>query len=222
MDAGAISLKGVSKGFGHGRTRLSVIENFSLEVAAGETVALCGPSGVGKSTVLNLIAGLMPVDGGSLSLRHAGRSHPLHRLSEARRTSLRRRFIGYVFQFFNLVPTLTLLENVALPLQLNNLQDRLPRVRQRLLDLGLGARLHAFPDTLSGGEQQRAAIARALAHEPPILLADEPTGNLDARSSRQVAELLFGEARRLGCALVIATHSLELASRADRRIDLGA
>ena len=222
MDAGAISLMGVSKGFGEGGGRLSVIEDFNLEVAAGETVAICGPSGVGKSTLLNLIAGLIPVDGGSLNLRHAGRSHPLHRLPEARRTSLRRRLIGYVFQFFNLVPTLTLLENVALPLHLNNLQEHLPRVRRQLLDLGLGARLQVFPDTLSGGEQQRAAIARALAHEPPILLADEPTGNLDARSSRQVAELLFGEARRLGCALVIATHSMELASQADRRIDLGA
>ena len=222
MDAGSISLVGVSKSFGEGGRRLPIIENFHLEVAAGEAVALCGPSGAGKSTLLNLIAGLMPVDAGALTLRCAGRSHPLHGLPEARRTALRRRLIGYVFQFFNLVPTLTVLENVALPLHLNHRPERLPQARQRLLDLGLGERLHTFPDRLSGGEQQRAALARALIHEPPILLADEPTGNLDAHNSRVVTELLFSETRRLGCALVIATHSAELALRADRRIDLGA
>ena len=216
----AIRLSGVRKGFGDGSRYRPVIDQFSLEVAAGESVALCGPSGSGKSTLLNLMAGLLPVDAGTLALRHEGRSHDLSQLSEAERTALRRRAVGYVFQFFNLVPTLTVLENVALPLALNNLDGRLPEAQQRLQSLGLGDRLDAYPETLSGGEQQRVAIARALAHAPAIVLADEPTGNLDARHSEQVADALFAEARRLGSALVVATHSAAVAERADRIVEL--
>ena len=216
----AIRLIGVRKGFGDGSRYRPVIDHFSLEVAAGESVALCGPSGSGKSTLLNLMAGLLPVDAGTLALRHEGRSHELSQLSEAERTALRRRAVGYVFQFFNLVPTLTVLENVALPLALNNLDGRLPEAQRRLESLGLGDRLDAYPETLSGGEQQRVAIARALAHEPAIVLADEPTGNLDTRHSAQVADALFNEARRLGSALVVATHSAAVARRADRIVEL--
>ena len=216
----AIRLDRVRKGFGDGARYRRVIDEFSLEVAAGESVALCGPSGSGKSTLLNLMAGLLPVDAGTLTLRHDGRSFELSRLGESERTALRRRAIGYVFQFFNLVPTLTVLENVALPLALNKLDQHLPEAQQRLAALGLGDRLDAYPETLSGGEQQRVAIARALAHEPAIVLADEPTGNLDARHSEQVADALFAEARRLGSALVVATHSAAMAERADRIVGL--
>ena len=216
----AIRLDRVHKGFGDGARHRRVIDDFSLEVAAGESVALCGPSGSGKSTLLNLMAGLLPVDAGTLTLRCDGSSHDLSRLGDSERTALRRRVVGYVFQFFNLVPTLTVLENVALPLALNKLGQRLPEARQRLKALGLGDRLDAYPETLSGGEQQRVAIARALAHEPAIVLADEPTGNLDARHSEQVADALFAEARRLGSALVVATHSAAVAERADRIVEL--
>ena len=217
----AIRLRGVRRGFGDGARYRPVIDGLDLEVAAGGTVALCGPSGSGKSTLLNLMAGLLPVDAGTLTLRHDGRSHDLSRLAEAERTALRRRAIGYVFQFFNLVPTLTVLENVALPLALNRLERRLPEVQRRLAALGLSERLDAYPAALSGGEQQRVAIARALAHEPSIVLADEPTGNLDARRSEQVADALFAESRRLGSALVVATHSVAVAERADRIVELG-
>ncbi len=216
----AIRLNGVCKGFGDGARHRRVIDDFSLEVAAGESVALCGPSGSGKSTLLNLMAGLVPVDAGTLILGHDSRSHDLSRLGESERTALRRRAVGYVFQFFNLVPTLTVLENVALPLALNQLGQRVPEARQRLEALGLGDRLDAYPEMLSGGEQQRVAIARALAHEPAIVLADEPTGNLDARHSEEVAQALFAEARRLGSALVVATHSAAVAERADRIVEL--
>ena len=216
----AVRLSGVCKGFGDGARHRRVIDEFSLELGAGESVALCGPSGSGKSTLLNLMAGLLPVDAGALTLRHDGRSHDLSRLSESERTALRRRAVGYVFQFFNLVPTLTVLENVALPLALNRLGQRLPEAERRLDALGLGDRLDDYPETLSGGEQQRVAIARALVHEPAIVLADEPTGNLDARHSEQVADALFREARRLGSALVVATHSATVAERADRIVEL--
>ncbi len=216
-----LSLSGVCKGFGDTRSYRAVFDGLDLDVAAGETLAVCGPSGSGKSTLLNLIAGLECVDSGSLVLRHGDQSHPLHRLSEAQRTALRRRLIGYVFQFFNLVPTLSIRENLALPLQLNRCSERLPSALRRLEALGLGDRADAFPDQLSGGEQQRAAIARALAHEPAIVLADEPTGNLDAQASARVADLLFSEAERLGCVLVVATHSADIAARAQRRLELG-
>ena len=216
----AIRISRVRKGFGDGASYRRVIDEFSLEVAAGESVALCGPSGSGKSTLLNLMAGLLPVEAGTLRLSHDGCSHELSQLGESERTALRRRAIGYVFQFFNLVPTLTVLENVALPLALNRLGQHLPEAQQRLAFLGLGDRLDAYPETLSGGEQQRVAIARALVHEPSIVLADEPTGNLDARHSERVADALFAEARRLGSALVVATHSAAVAERADRIVEL--
>ena len=215
-------LDGVRKGFSDGRRVLPVLENFDLAVAPGEVVAVCGPSGSGKSTLLNLIAGLLAVDSGSLTLREGDVRHPMHRLAEAGRTAVRRRLLGYVFQFFNLVPTLTVLENVRLPLALNGRERLAPRALERLEALGLGDVLHAFPETLSGGELQRAAIARAVAHEPAIVLADEPTGNLDARNSGRVADLLWSEVTRLNCAMVIATHSEAIARRADRIVELGA
>ena len=221
MGAHVISLRAVCKGFSDGQRRRAVLDRFDLEVQPGEVVAVCGPSGSGKSTLLNLIAGLLAVDDGALTLREGERQHELHRLSERSRTALRRRLVGYVFQFFNLVPTLTVLENVRLPLALNNREHLWPRARQRLVSLGLGDVLHAFPDTLSGGELQRVAIARAIAHEPPIVLADEPTGNLDGPNSDRIADLLWAQVERLNCAMVVATHSDAIAGRAHRVVELG-
>ncbi len=217
----AISLKGVSKGFLDGERYREVFADFDLAVAPGEIVAVCGPSGSGKSTLLNLVAGLLVVDGGLLDLRHGGVDYPLHRLDEAARGAVRRRLVGYVFQFFNLIPTLNVLENVRFPLALNDRDDLLPQARERLRTLGLADRVDAFPDQLSGGERQRVAIARALAHEPPIVLADEPTGNLDAGNSEQVADMLWSEVERLGCVLLVATHSEAIAERAHRVVELG-
>lgn len=220
MGAPVIALHGVRKGYSDGQRHHLVLDDFSLEVAPGETVAVCGPSGSGKSTLLNLIAGLLPVDDGRVTLREGELHHALHELAEPARTALRRRLVGYVFQFFNLVPTLNVLENVQLPLALNRREELLPRARQRLQALGLGAALQAFPDSLSGGERQRVAIARAIAHEPPIVLADEPTGNLDGSNSARIADLLWSQVDRLQSAMVIATHSQAIARRADRVVEL--
>ncbi len=221
MAAPAVALEGVRKGFSDGRRYLPVLDDLHLSVAAGEVVAICGPSGSGKSTLLNLIAGLLAVDAGRLTLREGEVLHALDELDAGARSALRRRLVGYVFQFFNLVPTLTVLENVRLPLELNRRQDLLPRARQRLEALGLADLPDAFPDSLSGGERQRVAIARAIAHEPGIVLADEPTGNLDPRNSERIANLLWSEVERLNCAMVIATHSETIARRADRVVELG-
>ena len=221
MSAHAIALDRVRKGFSDGQRYRPVLENFDLGVFPGEVVAIRGPSGSGKSTLLNLIAGLLPVDGGRIALREGEALHALHELAEPARAAVRRRLVGYVFQFFNLVPTLNVLENVQLPLALNRREDLLPRARQRLQTLGLGDVLRAFPATLSGGERQRVAIARAIAHEPPIVLADEPTGNLDRGNSERIADLLFAEVERLNCAMVIATHSAAIAGRAHRVVELG-
>ena len=221
MGAPVVALDGVRKGFSDGRRYLPVFENFDLAVAPGEAVAVCGPSGSGKSTLLNLIAGLLAVDDGGLTLREGDVLHAMHDLAPAARAAVRRRLVGYVFQFFNLVPTLNVLENVRLPLALNRREDLAPRARQRLEALGLGDVLHAFPETLSGGERQRVAIARAIAHEPAVVLADEPTGNLDRRNSDRIAGLLWSEVERLNCAMVIATHSEAIARRADRIVELG-
>jgi putative ABC transport system ATP-binding protein len=216
-----ITLQGVSKGFLDGDRYRGVFADFDLSVAPGEIVAVCGPSGSGKSTLLNLVAGLLVVDDGLLNLHDDGADYPLHLLDEAARSAARRRLIGYVFQFFNLIPTLNVLENVRFPLVLNDRDDLLEQSRERLATLGLADRMDAFPDQLSGGERQRVAIARALAHEPPIVLADEPTGNLDKRNSEQVADLLWSEVERLGCVLLVATHSDAIAERAHRIVELG-
>ena len=221
MGALVIALDDVSKGFSDGERFRAVLKGFDLGVAPGETVAICGPSGSGKSTLLNLIAGLLPVDGGRLTLREGDVLHAMHDLAEPARAAVRRRLVGYVFQFFNLVPTLNVLENVQLPLALNRREDLLGRARQRLAALGLGDVLHAFPESLSGGERQRVAIARAIAHEPAIVLADEPTGNLDGRNSGRIADLLWSEVARLNGAMVSATHSETIAGRAHRIVELG-
>ncbi|MDZ7750321.1 MAG: ABC transporter ATP-binding protein [Gammaproteobacteria bacterium] len=213
-----VDARGLTKRYPAGKTFKTVLEGVDLSIAAGESVALLGRSGSGKSTLLNLLAGIDRPDGGELTL--LGR--PLQRLAERDRTLLRRRHLGFIYQAFNLIPTLTAAENVGLPLELNGWRrDAIARrVEDLLAELGLDQAGDAFPDRLSGGEQQRVAIARALAHDPALVLADEPTGNLDSVTGGHVLELLLTRARRGGQALLVVTHSLAVARQADRMVVL--
>jgi putative ABC transport system ATP-binding protein len=191
-----------------------VLTGARLSLHRGEFVVLLGRSGSGKSTLLNLISGIdLPTRG---SVHVEGRD--LSRLSERERTLLRRERIGFVFQAFNLLPTLTVEENVRLPLELTRRTGATAdgRVRELLAQVGLGGRERSFPDRLSGGEQQRVAVARALAHAPPLLLADEPTGNLDEQTGRQVLDLLEGLIRRDNACALVVSHDPGIAARADR------
>jgi putative ABC transport system ATP-binding protein len=207
-----VVLRGVDKSFVEGETRHRVLEGVNLEVERGEFVVLLGRSGSGKSTLLNLVSGIDVPDAGEISV--AGTS--LTAVGEQERSLFRRRHIGFVFQFFNLLPTLTVAENVLLPMQLTDGDGDHEDALRLLQRVGLRERAESFPDRLSGGEQQRVAIARALAHDPELLLADEPTGNLDIAIGRDVLELLLEMARDRGKTLLVATHSHEVAGRADR------
>lgn len=191
-----------------------VLTGLNFQVRAGECVALLGRSGSGKSTLLNLMAGIDLPESGEILIQ----GQDLTRLSERERTLFRRRNIGFVYQFFNLIPTLTAAENIALPLELNALPEPQigARVAELLRQVGLEARGGAFPDQLSGGEQQRIAIARALAHRPALILADEPTGNLDAVTGENLLQLLTGLSRGADQTLIMVTHNLEVANMADR------
>jgi putative ABC transport system ATP-binding protein len=198
------------------RHTISILEQITLRIAAKERVAIVGPSGSGKSTLLGLIAGLDRPTSGTIEIDGVD----ITRLSENDLARYRRRKIGYIFQSFHLIPTLTAVENVAVPLELAgdaNAKDQ----AERLLDsVGLHERIDHYPVQLSGGEQQRVAIARAFACQPPILLADEPTGNLDTVTGGQVIELLDAMHRDYGTTLVLVTHDHELASRMERVISL--
>ena len=215
-----LSVRGLEKSYLDGSEVRAVLRNFDLNSNAGEVVALMGPSGSGKSTLLNLLAGVLQPDGGEIALQIDGEDVNYGELSSAEMTRVRRRHIGYVFQFFNLVPTLTVLENVLLPLELNRLEGLKEEAVARLYDLDLGDRLDDFPAHLSGGERQRTAIARALAHRPKLVLADEPTGNLDADNAQRVVALLIREVRALSSTLVLATHSATVAERSDQLLRL--
>ena len=196
---------------GAGGAPSEALRGASLAVRAGEVVALYGRSGSGKTTLLNLLAGLDRPDSGRVEVAGAD----LGALGEAGRTRYRRHRLGFVFQFFNLLPTLTAFENVFLSLELAGRPD--PRGAGRALEqVGLGGLGRRYPHELSGGEQQRVAIARALVKQPALILADEPTGNLDSRTGDAVLDLLAGQSRSLGCALVMATHSPRTSRVADR------
>jgi len=188
----------------------AVLADLDLDVMAGRFVAILGRSGSGKSTLLNLLGAMEPPQQGSLEVG----GHDLARLDEAGRTLFRRRQLGFIFQSFNLIPVLDVHRNVALPLALNGIEDR-QRVDEVLAALGIGHLALRYPETLSGGEQQRVAIARALVHKPVLVLADEPTGNLDQETSRQVIELMKQVLALEGTTLIMATHSEEAAEAAD-------
>jgi putative ABC transport system ATP-binding protein len=213
-----IRLAGLSKGYQEGGHTRTVLREADAEFARGEFVAILGKSGSGKSTLLNLISGIDLVDEGDIQVS----GQRLTSLNERQRTLFRRQNIGFIFQFFNLIPTLTVWENVILPLELAGMDNgHASRRAETLLEaVGLLDRKDTFPDRLSGGEQQRVAIARALVHDPVLVLADEPTGNLDEDTGRQVMDLLDRLTRQAGKNLILVTHSNEAAAYADRVLTL--
>ena len=197
---------------------LTIVERASFSVAAGEAVAILGASGSGKSTLLGLLAGLDVPTQGRVLLD----GEDLFALNEDGRARLRARMVGFVFQSFQLLPALTALENVMLPLELAGGADARERAREVLARVGLAERLGHYPRQLSGGEQQRVAVARAFVTQPRLLFADEPTGNLDSTTGEQVIELLFEMNRERGTTLVLVTHDADLARRCDRRLHIAA
>jgi putative ABC transport system ATP-binding protein len=207
-------LKNLSRSFREGGREHRVLDGVNAHIRSGESVAIIGRSGSGKSTLLNVVSGIDVVDSGSVEFD--GRE--VSSLGEPERTRFRRRHIGFIYQFFNLVPTLNAEENVRLVLELNGVRRAEARTRSAamLAEVGLGDRLNSAIDTFSGGEQQRVAIARALVHEPQLLLADEPTGNLDEETARQVFPLVMSLVRKRGAMLLLVTHDRALAANADR------
>jgi putative ABC transport system ATP-binding protein len=216
MSDKAIALRNVDLSLGRAAARVHILKGISLEIGRGEAVGLVGPSGSGKSTLLMTMAGLERPDSGSVVMDDTD----LATLDEDALARFRGRRIGIVFQSFHLVPTMTALENVALPLELAGERDAFVRAERELGLVGLGERLHHYPAQLSGGEQQRVAIARAIVPDPAILVADEPTGNLDESTGESIVDLLFALKQDRGATLVLVTHDLGLARRCDRMVRL--
>jgi putative ABC transport system ATP-binding protein len=211
-----IELREVSKTVMSGTEPLTILHPLSLQVAQGQFLSIVGPSGSGKSTLLGLIAGLDSPSSGDVFIDEVN----ITRLDEDRLARLRGEKIGFVFQFFHLIPSLTAYENVSVPMEIAGVADPRGRARSLLEEVGLTGRAHHYPSQLSGGEQQRVALARALANNPPIVLADEPTGNLDTTNGRHIMELLRDVHRTRGTTLVLVTHDAELAALADAKLVL--
>jgi len=211
-----IELHGVSKTVDSGGQPLTILHPLDYTISSGQFVAIVGPSGSGKSTLLGLLAGLDAPTSGSIIIDGTD----ITRLSEDQLARLRGEKIGFVFQFFHLVPSLTAFENILIPMEIVGRRNATERARELLHEVGLTDRAHHYPSQLSGGEQQRIAIGRALANDPPIVLADEPTGNLDSTTGRHVMELLMRVHRARNTTLVLVTHDAELSSLADTRLAL--
>ncbi|PKN93913.1 MAG: lipoprotein-releasing system ATP-binding protein LolD [Chloroflexi bacterium HGW-Chloroflexi-6] len=213
-----ITTSNLTKIYGSGATAVTALDHVSISVQPGEFVAIMGPSGCGKSTLLHLLGGLDKATDGSVQID----GHNLNDLNDDALTEVRRRKMGFVFQFYNLIPVMTAVENAALPVTLDGLKpvEAHKKAAEWLTRFGLGDRLSHRPDQLSGGQQQRVAIARALVAEPQLILADEPTGNLDTKSSDEIASLLRQVSKQYGRAVVMVTHDPRIAAYADRIIFL--
>ena len=209
-----IDLKKADLTLGRAAASVHVLKGIDLVIDGGESVGIVGPSGSGKSTLLMVLAGLERLDSGEIHIDGAS----LHGMTEDQVADFRGRNIGIVFHSFHLIPNMTALENVAVPLELANVRDAFEIARRELTAVGLGERLSHYPGQLSGGEQQRVAIARALAPAPKLLIADEPTGNLDTETGRQIADLLFAKQAERGMTLVLVTHDPVLAARCSRQV----
>ena len=213
-----LEISGLHKKYPSGDGYQVVIEDLSFALNKGEVVALVGASGSGKTTLLNLLSGIDMPDSGKVVIENVN----LNSLNDNDRTLLRRHKLGFVFQFFNLIPTLKIAENIALPMQLISTPDKeIAQTTANLLDkVGLSGMQNRYPETLSGGEQQRVAIARAIAHSPSILLADEPTGNLDEETGQKIIQLLISLAKEQEIGMLLVTHSHQVADSADRVLRL--
>ena len=209
-----VEVRGLTKVYGSGDTGVTALDHVDLTVEPGEFVAVMGPSGCGKSTLLNLVGGLDKPTSGQVLIADTD----IATMTDRSVTELRRRRLGFVFQFFNLIPVLTTAENAALPLTLDGVKpaEANDRARDWLRKVGLGDKLESRPDQLSGGQQQRVAVARALVTDPALVLADEPTGNLDSKSADEIANLLKQAAEEWGRAIVMVTHDVTIASHAHR------
>ena len=207
-----LQLKNVNKSYLEGNIKHAVLNSLDLHVSNGEIIILFGKSGSGKSTLLNVISGIDIPDSGSVSIDGTD----ITKLSEKERTLVRRSKVGFIFQFFNLIPTLTVKENLLLPLELTGSNNTEERIASILTEVGLANRANTYPDKLSGGEQQRIAIARALIHNPDIILADEPTGNLDYETGLQIVDLLDRVVKKKGKTMIMVTHSKDVIGLADK------
>ncbi|AFL82141.1 putative ABC-type transport system involved in lysophospholipase L1 biosynthesis, ATPase component [Aequorivita sublithincola DSM 14238] len=211
-----LKINGLERTYNSGNKQLTVLHNVSFEVVKGQTFSIVGPSGSGKTTLLGLAAGLDTPNAGSVELC----GHDLSTLNEDERAQLRNEQVGFIFQDFQLLPTLTALENVSVPLELQGSKNAVSKAKELLEKVGLGDRIHHYPSQLSGGEQQRVAVARAFSNNPSILFADEPTGNLDEETGQKVIQLLFNLNEEAGTTLVIITHDLDLAARTQQILRL--
>jgi putative ABC transport system ATP-binding protein len=212
MSQVVLQVENLSKIYRSGEKELVVLDNISFSVEQGNSISIIGPSGSGKTTLLGLCAGLDLPSSGNVSLM----GFKLNAMDEDDRAYVRNQYVGFVFQNFQLLSTLTALENVMVPLELRGERNVLPKAKELLHRVGLSQRLHHYPSQLSGGEQQRVAMARAFITDPKILFADEPTGNLDEENAHHITDLLFGMNKEEGTTLVLVTHNLELAQRTNR------